>query len=217
MDWQTWVRQSLPRTDYLRGGATVWPSGGAKLLDDSLGPVMHLHDDASEIFYFIAGRCRLEIDDSEEFFDPGDFVLVPPQVPHNLWSAGPEDLQVLWLVAPHFQANKWRTTAFPPGAMQRRALRGHVGPGLTLPSDDQIESTLLTLPAGAQQAARTAIKQEAVIYVVAGQVAVRVGHLSGPLTAHQLVHVPVDTEYALDCAAGPALVLLMRTPRAGAA
>jgi mannose-6-phosphate isomerase-like protein (cupin superfamily) len=147
MDWQKWIRQSLPRTDYMRGGATVWPSGGTRLLDDALGPTMHLHDDASEIFYFVGGRCRLEIGDSEEFFEPGDFVLVPPQVPHNLWSAGDEDLLVLWLVAPHFQANKWRTDNFPAGARQRRAVRGHVaGHAAERCADD---NTLLTLTAGA--------------------------------------------------------------------
>ena len=64
-DWQKWIRQSLPRTDYMRGGATVWPRGGTRLLDDALGPTMHLHDDASEIFYFVGGRCRLEGDARE--------------------------------------------------------------------------------------------------------------------------------------------------------
>ena len=217
MDWQTWVRQSLPRTDYMRGGATVWQTGASGLLGDSLGPVMHLHDGASEIFYFVSGRCRLEVGDADEFFEPGDFVLVPPQVPHNVWPADDDDLLVFWIVAPHFQANKWRTEGFPEGAMQRRVLRGRVLAGGELPSDDQIESRLLTLAGGDGQDGRTAEVQEAVIYLVEGTADVRVGKLSGRLGAHEFVHVPVDTEYALDCRYGPAVAILFRLPREGAA
>jgi uncharacterized RmlC-like cupin family protein len=101
--------------------------------------------------------------------------------------------------------------------MQQRALRGQVTAGGELPSDDQIESRLLTLPGGARQAGRTAEKQEAVIYIVDGQAEVRVGHLSGYLGAHEFVHVPVDTEYAIDCHSSPVLAILFRFPRGGAA
>ena len=37
MDWHTWVRQSFPRTDYMRGGATVWVKGMAGLLGNCWG------------------------------------------------------------------------------------------------------------------------------------------------------------------------------------
>jgi mannose-6-phosphate isomerase-like protein (cupin superfamily) len=216
MDWQAWVRQTLPRTDYMRGGATVWVKGATGLLGDSLGPIMHLHDGASEIFYFVSGRCRLEVGEAEEFFEPGDFVLVPPEAPHNVWPAGDDDLLVFWIVAPHFQANKWRTEGFPEGAMQRRVIRGRVSAGGELPSDVQIESRLLTLAAGGGQAGRTAKTQEAVIYLVEGAADVRVGKLSGRLGAHEFVHVPVDTEYAVDCRSGPVLAILFRLPGGGA-
>ena len=217
MDWQTWVRQSLPRTDYMRGGATVWVKGMAGLLGDSLGPVMHLHEGASEIFYFVAGRCRLEVGDREEFFEAGDFVLVPPEVPHNVWPDGDDDLLVFWLVAPHFQANKWRTEGFPEGAMQRGVIRGHVAAGGELPSDGQIESRLLTLANNDRHSGRTAERQEAVVYLVEGSADVRVGKLNGRLGAHEFVHVPVDTEYALDCRYGPVVAILFRLPRGAAA
>jgi mannose-6-phosphate isomerase-like protein (cupin superfamily) len=213
MDWQTWVRQSLPRTDYMRGGATVWAPGAAGLLGDALGPRLHLHNDASEIFYFRGGRCRMEVGDSEEIFEAGDFVLVPPEVPHNLWSASPdENLLVFWLVAPHFQANKWQTENFPPGARQGRVIRSRVEVGATLPSDAQINSALLTLPAGAEQTGRTGETQEAVLYVVQGSGQAQVGPLSGPLGADQFVHVPVDTVYGFSATVA-AQVILFTMPR----
>src|SRR5207244_9846797 len=54
VDWQTWRQQRMPATEILRGGAAVWPKGAPGLFGDALGPVMHLHDDASEIFYLLA-------------------------------------------------------------------------------------------------------------------------------------------------------------------
>ena len=70
MDWHAWIKQHMSFTEIKRGGATVWVIGGKGLLDDSLGSILHSHDRASEIFYFLSGRCRLEIGDSEEYFGP---------------------------------------------------------------------------------------------------------------------------------------------------
>src|SRR5690242_17329669 len=130
MDWQQWIEQQLPYTEIKRGGATVWAVGASGLIGDSLGPILHIHDGASEIFYFVSGRCRMEVGDSEEIFEAGDFVLVPPLVPHNLWNGGDDDMLVFWLVAPNFINNKWRTDNFPPGAMSLQAIRTHVQPGI---------------------------------------------------------------------------------------
>lgn len=212
MDWQPWIAQHLPLTEIKRGGATVWPRGGRGLIGDSLGPIMHIHDGASEIFYFISGRCRLEIGDSQELFGPGDFVLVPPQVPHNLWNAGDEDLLVFWLVAPNFVNNKWRTDNFPPGAMMGRARRGKVTDAHELPSDENIQSRVLTLGQGQGFTGQTAEQQEAVIYVLNAAAQVTVGKLGGLLRAHDFVNVPVGTAYSIGAAAESASILLFEMP-----
>jgi mannose-6-phosphate isomerase-like protein (cupin superfamily) len=224
MDWQSWINQHIPFTEIQRGGAAVWPKGGSGLIGDPLGPIMHLHDGASEIFYFIAGRCRLEIGNistgsmhrSEEFFGPGDFVLVPPEVPHNLWNAGDDDLLVFWLVAPNFVNNKWRTDNFPPGAMDRRhpegPRRSRVEAGVELPGNANIRSRLLSLEAGTNQSGRTGQGQEAILYIVEGQAEVKVGKLGGKLAAHDFVHVPVEADYAITATDGPASVLIFEMP-----
>jgi quercetin dioxygenase-like cupin family protein len=216
MDWHLWINQHIPRTEIQRGGATVWPKDGRGLIGDSLGPIMHLHDGASEIFYFIAGRCRLEIGNSEEFFGPGDFVLVPPEVPHNLWNAGDDDLLVFWLVAPNFVNNKWRTDNFPPRAMGRRhpegPRRSRVEAGVELPGNGNIRSRLLSLEAGTNQSGRTGPGQEAILYVVEGAAGVKVGKLGGKLAAHDFVHVSVETDYAVTATSGPASVLTFEIP-----
>lgn len=211
MNWQPWIEQRIPVTPIQRGGATVWPKDANGLIGDSLGPILHLHDDASEIFYFISGRCRLEIGNSEEFFGPGDFVLVPPEVPHNLWNAGDEDLLIFWLVAPNFVNNKWRTDNFPPGVMNLRAVRSQINPGIELPSDDKIRSRLITV-AETGLVRRTTDQQEAVIYLVEGEAEVGVGKLSGRLSGHDFVHVPVATTYSVTPLGRAASVLLFEMP-----
>ncbi len=212
MDWHAWIAQHTPFTEIQRGGATVRPAGGKGLIGDSLGPIMHIHDNASEIFYFISGRCRLEIANSEEIFGPGDFVLVPPEVPHNLWNAGDDDLLVFWLVAPNVVTNKWRTDNFPPGAMDRRAVRGRVEQGTQPPSDTNICTRNIYLSAGTLHAGHTAERQEAVIYLIEGQADVKVGKLVGTLAANDFIHVPVDTDYAVESVGDPAGFLVFEMP-----
>jgi quercetin dioxygenase-like cupin family protein len=190
----------------------VWPRGDDGLIGDSLGPVMHLHNRASEIFYFVSGQCRLEVGNSEEFFGPGDFVLVPPEVPHNLWNAGDDDLIVFWLVAPNFATNKWHTDHFPSGAMDRRVIRSQVAPGVDLPSDANIRSRLLMIEAGAKRSGHTAQRQEAILYIVNGQAGVQVGKLGGTLVAHDFVHVPAGTAYIVMADDGPVSFLLFEMP-----
>jgi mannose-6-phosphate isomerase-like protein (cupin superfamily) len=172
---------------------------------------LHLHDGASEVFYFLAGRCRLEIGDSEAFFGPGDFVLIPPEVPHNLWNAADEDLLVFWIVAPNFVNNKWRTADFPSGAMDKRAPRGHVDPGVDLPSDKNILSRLLTLGPSPYRA-RTAESQEAIIYVGQGEAKVTVGRLGGTLRRNEFVHVPVGTPYSIAATGAHAAAIVFEAP-----
>ena len=212
MDWQEWINQSLPRTEIMRGGATVWAKGANGLIGDTLGPVMHLHDGASEIFYFISGKCRLEVGDTEEYFESGDFVLVPPQVPHNLWYAGDEDLLVFWIVSPHMPEDKWRTESITSDEMKLRVVRSRVEQGMDLPGDGNIHSQLQTLGPGNQFTGQTMVNQEAVIYITDGQAEVKVGKLGGRLVQNDFVHVPVNTPYSAMPVGRPASVLLFEMP-----
>lgn len=212
MNWHTWSAQQIPITPIQRGGAAVWSKGADRLNDDPLGPIMHLHDDASEIFYFVSGQCRLEIGNSEQVFQSGDFVLVPPGVPHNVWNAADEDLLVFWIVAPNVIHNKWRTEDFPPGAMERDAIVGHVAPDAELPSNEDIRSTIQTISNAQTPRGRSGAEQELVLYVLEGPADIGVGHLNGLLGAHQFVHVPSATAYSISAVEGDATVIMFEMP-----
>lgn len=197
MDWQALIRQEIPRTRIQRGGLTAWPKGAAGLIGDSLGPVLHLHDDASEIFYFVSGRCRMEVGDQEETFEAGEFVLVPPLVPHNLWNGGDDDLVLLWLVAPNLVGNKWRTGEFPPGSVHGRVIRGRVDQDGELPGDGNIESGVHRLTDGVSRRATTGEMQEVVIYVLEGTGVLTLAGRESPIEGEKLLYVPAVSDYTM--------------------
>lgn len=205
-----WRQQPLPSSAIQRGGATIWPAGSAGLLGDSLGPLMHVHDGASEIFFFISGGCRLEIGTRDELMEPGDFVLVPPEVPHNLWNAGGEDLLVFWMVAPNFADAKWRTDGFEltPDA---RVLRGRLEPG-DLPSDQNIESRVLTLREDAPHTGATGPAAEAVLYLMDGVAEATVDGDTTTLSADRFVHVPPGTRYSVSVTGAPGALVTLEVP-----
>lgn len=211
MNWQSWLGQQTPHTAIQRGGPTIWPKGAPGLIGDSLGPILHLHDDASEIFYFISGQCRMEVGDREEIFGPGDFVLVPPLVPHNIWNAGDDDLVLFWLVAPNFVDNRWRTDGFPPGAMDGQVFRGHVNGSASLPGDENISSAVHSLPAGRQAQARTDEAQEVLLYVLEGAGSVSIDGRQSAVQGHSILYVPSQTDYTIG-AEKPLRYLEFRTP-----
>jgi mannose-6-phosphate isomerase-like protein (cupin superfamily) len=210
MDWQTWHRQALPSSAIQRGGVTVWPVGGSGLIGDSLGPVMHVHDGASEIFFFVSGRCRLEVGNRDEVFEPGDFVLVPPEVPHNLWNAGDDELLVFWMVAPNFVDNKWRTQGFELTA-DASAIRGHLEPG-DLPSDENIRSRVLTLREEVSLSGVTGPTGEAVLYLTDGVAEATVDGDTKTLSANEFVHVPPGTRYSVSVTGAPGALVSLEVP-----
>jgi mannose-6-phosphate isomerase-like protein (cupin superfamily) len=215
MNWQTWIKQTLPRTEIMRGGATVWPTNASGLIGDQLGPVMHLHDSATEVFYFVAGKCRMEVGDREEFYGPGDFVHVPPRVAHNLWNAGDEDLLIFWLVAPHFFENKWRTEELTAEEMQGLVVASRVeGQGKELPGDQNISSSYRIISNGERLEQKNGEKQETVLYITAGPVRVQIGKLSGELQANDFIHVPASTSFSASPSEGSAALLVFTSPGA---
>jgi quercetin dioxygenase-like cupin family protein len=60
----------------------------------------HLHPDAEEIFYVLAGRGTTWEGDEEHSIGPGDVVVLPAGVPHVTVAADPEGLSVVAFI-PH--------------------------------------------------------------------------------------------------------------------
>lgn len=174
---------------------------------------MHVHDNASEIFFFIDGRCRLEVGGRDELFAPGDFVLVPPGVPHNLWNDGDDELLVFWMVAPHFEDNMWRTDGFDSAADDEPVFRGRLKAG-ELSSDSNIRSRVIDLDESEVSGA-VGREQEAVLYLLDGRAQATVGSEPTELTTNEFIHVPPETQYALRSQAGACSLVVLEVGEQG--
>ena len=79
----------------LRGGCHRWKPGwhGRK----------HSHDGAVEVFFVVEGVCDFDVDGQLFTLRSGQYVLIPPEVPHELWNRTADDLLMFLVVAPHQQ------------------------------------------------------------------------------------------------------------------
>ena len=79
--------------DHARTGAQkIWAGTVAIHPDAKTG--VHHHGDLETVLYILKGRARLRWGDHLEFVDeagPGDFVFVPPYVPHQEINADPDN------------------------------------------------------------------------------------------------------------------------------
>jgi uncharacterized RmlC-like cupin family protein len=70
---------------HVRTGATkLWAGTVVVLPDAKTGP--HHHGELETVLYIVRGRARMRWGESLEFSDeagPGDFIYVPPYVPHQ--------------------------------------------------------------------------------------------------------------------------------------
>jgi len=73
--------------------ATVPPHGATEA---------HLHRVTEELYFFTAGRGRLQVGDLERDVAPGDCAVIPPGTVHKLWNIGQDDLVLLCCCAPAY-------------------------------------------------------------------------------------------------------------------
>jgi uncharacterized cupin superfamily protein len=102
------------------------PPGGRR-------PPRHVHDNADEAFYVLAGTLTFYLDDSVSACGAGSFVLAPGGVMHSFGNESAEVARVLIIHAPamdaYFQAlhNLWLDPENPPSRDAERELMRHHG------------------------------------------------------------------------------------------
>lgn len=200
--WERWFQQGTVKTEQLRAGAHMWLEGDTGLRGDRLGPLMHLHDGASELFFFLDGCCRVELGDSFVLANGGDFLFVPPEVPHNLWKEGPEDMRLVFVVAPNVFENKWRTDGFRLSGWEGSAPLARVEQAGELPGNEHLQSRAMRVR-GRQLAEPD--ERERLYLVADGEVRYEDPLLSGVLGRGDFVHVVAGRPHSLE--ASDALVL----------
>jgi uncharacterized RmlC-like cupin family protein len=74
------------------GAAKLWAGTVTVQPDAKTGP--HHHGELETVLYVVRGRARMRWGDALEFTDeagPGDFIFVPPYVPHQEINASPNE------------------------------------------------------------------------------------------------------------------------------
>ena len=91
-------------------------------------PPLHRHDHVTESFYVLEGEIRIVVGDTDAVYGPGDFVRVPPAMPHSFLT-GEEGGRTLGLVT-------------PAGLWDFFTACGEPAPALTLPPVVEIPADL---------------------------------------------------------------------------
>ena len=86
--------------NHAKAGANKLWAGTVNIQPDAkTGP--HHHGELESVIYVVSGRARMRWGDNLEFVaeaDPGDFIYVPPFVPHQEINAKPDEALVCILV-----------------------------------------------------------------------------------------------------------------------
>lgn len=64
------------------------------------GAPPHYHQRSSELFFIVGGSLQVLLDDEVVVLDQGDFLVVPPGVPHAFAAAPGGDADVLFVFSP---------------------------------------------------------------------------------------------------------------------
>jgi uncharacterized RmlC-like cupin family protein len=73
------------------GASKLW--AGTVVVEPNAKTGAHHHGEVETVLYIVRGRARFRWGDHLEFYaeaDPGDFIYVPPYVPHQEMNASPE-------------------------------------------------------------------------------------------------------------------------------
>lgn len=86
------VKPQSMESEMMCAGVAVFPAG-------KHAPA-HVHEDAEEILYVLAGRGNMYFDGKPERLEPGTFMLAKRGVEHSLEADEGEDLNVFYVFTP---------------------------------------------------------------------------------------------------------------------
>lgn len=197
IDHDAWIQQPKILSERCRGLALIWTPDVNWFNNDWLGPVPHLHDDATEIGFLAQGQLEIEIGGSKRVYGPGDFMIMPPNKYHNYWFKGDETACFFVAVGPNHKYRRLRHDGFVPENHEGEAPYANVFSNDTLPSNEHFTCEKVVLQPGEAGEVTKLGNQDRIIYIVAGTAALRLNTLSGTLAANQYQYIPATTPHQL--------------------
>jgi mannose-6-phosphate isomerase-like protein (cupin superfamily) len=89
------------------------------LAEATVGPgcqtLLHRHRQTEEIYYFLSGQGRLQIDDASRTVRAGDTVLIPPGSWHSVRNEGRQRLVFLCCCSPAYSHADTELSCSPDG------------------------------------------------------------------------------------------------------
>jgi mannose-6-phosphate isomerase-like protein (cupin superfamily) len=73
------------------------------VIPPSKSSIRHYHPVAEESHYILHGRALMELGEEKQLLEPGQIVLIPRGLRHEIHSEGPEDLEFLAISAPAWE------------------------------------------------------------------------------------------------------------------
>jgi quercetin dioxygenase-like cupin family protein len=98
------------------------------------GPPPHFHRQSSEIFFVLSGALEALAGDRVLTLEHGDFLSIPPHVPHSFWAPNDSSSDVLILFAPAIQER------FEYFRLAERVLKGQANPQEILDSQERFDN-----------------------------------------------------------------------------
>jgi mannose-6-phosphate isomerase-like protein (cupin superfamily) len=98
------------------------------------GPPPHFHTHSSEIFFVLSGALEALAGERILTLEKGDFLTVPPHVPHAFWAPDDSSSDVLILFAPAIQQR------FEYFRLGERVLKGQANPEEILDSQERFDN-----------------------------------------------------------------------------
>jgi quercetin dioxygenase-like cupin family protein len=98
------------------------------------GPPPHFHRRSSEIFFVLAGALHTLAGERSVTLEAGDFLSVPPGVPHSFWAPDDASSEVLILYAPAIPER------FEYFRLVERVLTGHARPEEILDAQERFDN-----------------------------------------------------------------------------
>jgi quercetin dioxygenase-like cupin family protein len=113
------------------------------------GPPPHFHRQSSEIFFVISGALEALAGDQVLTLEGGDFLTIPPHVPHSFWAPDDSSADILILFAPAIQER------FEYFRLAERVLKGQASPQEILDSQERFDNHFVENPLWATRRTRS--------------------------------------------------------------
>jgi len=66
----------------------------------------HLHHQARQFFYILAGEATMRVEDADVVLRAGEGLEIPPGVPHRIRNDGPSAVEILVISQPHSHGDR---------------------------------------------------------------------------------------------------------------